>query len=391
MLPLAAGCAPPPADARPVSDPDSGWVVDTGLDSPVPRTIDEAVGELDLQGATAQDLFAYGDGTADILLSDQRIVSWDGNSLAVARSVDGTSDWRTAVRIPDLDGDGAFEIVASGSYSDSTAYLTVFDGDTALIDRNTPALWDGEYGVYWQTGASLDWEVVEDISGDGTSDFEIVYFWSRYRLVAELWTTALLGHTSSQDLDLFGVRDVDGDGANDRALLSESGLSLLAVDDASIATLAFGAGSDWDDSRGGFATGGDFDGDGHGDVLAVRHDGVVRVLSGPHADGGIDEATVAMLGEAYDASASLLDLRVADDDGDGRADVLYAEGTDGNDGSGALVLFRGPLAGDLDYAASAERWVGRPGDGLGMGAWWIDEGVFATTGAGQLLIFETAR
>lgn len=382
MFLVSAACAVHPGPATLLADPGVSSPVDTANEPASPPTVDDAVAAFDLAGACAVDAFSYGDGTADILLSDERIVAWNGTALVHARSIGTTPSWRTAMRIPDLDGDGSYEIVAAGSYSQYTAYLTVYDGDVALLDDSTPRLWHGEYGVYWQTGATFDWEVVADLSGDDNFDFEVAYFGSRFLLVPGEWTMARDGGTVSADVDLFGVGDVSGDGENDRALFSEAGLELLTPDDAAIAMLAMGEHSDWTVENGGFAVGGDFDGDGHGDVLARRHDGTVRVLAGPHSDAVIDEVTVAMIGEAYDASAELLDIRVDDDDGDGRDDVLYAEGSDANDGAGALVLFRGPLDGELDYAAATVAWVGEPGDRLGLGAWWIDDGVFVTTGAG---------
>lgn len=170
---------------------------------------------------------------------------------------------------------------------------------------------------------------------------------------------------------------------DDRALLSEAGIELLSADDTTIATLLATNGADWSGASVVYATGGDFDGDGHRDVVARRFDGTVRVLSGPFLDTTVEASTVALLGEAWDAYPRLLDIRVGDDEGDGHDDVLYAEGSRGNDGAGALMLFHGPLAGQLDYASASVAWAGEPGDHLGEGAWWLDgsDGVFATGGA----------
>ncbi len=399
MILFAIACAfqpgpPPPGDE---GDADTaGSDGETGIEDTAPPTVADAVARLDLDGAYALDAFVRGDGAADILLSDGRIVTWDGGALTVGRTLDATSGYRDLRRIPDLDGDGSAELLTD-AWSDTYASLTLYRGDESVVDESADALWSQGFGVYWQTDSTLDWEMVGDVSGDGLPDLEVVHtnqgVGTRYRLSADDWTLIPIGATESEDVDLFGVGDVDGDGVDDRALLSEAGLQLVSADDTTLATLVASDGADWSEESGSYATGGDFDGDGHRDVVARRFDGTVRVLSGPFSDTTVEASTVALLGEAWDAYPPLLDIRVGDDEGDGHDDVLYAEGSRGNDGAGALMLFRGPLAGQLDYASSSVAWAGEPGDHLGEGAWWVDEseGVFATAGAGRLLVFTTDR
>ncbi len=288
----------------------------------------------------------------------------------------------SSVAIPDLDGDGADELLVAapgiGGPSSPTDPASVYlfaglaPGALTLAEADVTYVGETEHDALGVAMAAAD------LDGDGTADLVLG---APYRELHNYPRGAVYGidgtalETEPEDAPLriygehgsaggyFGVSvtalgDVDGDGADDLAIAGGPGISIfhgplsgamLASDgDATI---------DSDDLRGPAGLDrarGRRDGDGVTDLLVgwyyeAAGPGAAWLFDGTRLDKG-ETAHVLADWKLEGVSTQMLGYQVAsagDVDGDDRADVLVSAPGDAEWGSqaGAVFYFRGPLSG----------------------------------------------
>ena len=335
--------------------------------------------------AEAGEVFiARGPFTTDTSLTDAW-ASIEGDSTAAYL---GTG----VAAVPDLDGDGADELLAAAPFTPSfdlpngngTVYL--FEGLGAGQHALTEAdeVYVGEDSLDG-LGLSL---AIGDIDADGTADLlmgapfsdengtnsGVVYGLTDPSTQPANAALRLYGLDTNANLGktVTNVGDLDADGIDDFAV-SEFALlrifhgpltgPMLASDsDATIATKDGGFGI----RSGGVASAGDIDGDGRSDMLAgayssINDDGLVAGVAWLFGGSELDDGEVPTVLSQWKVEGvdegELVGFQVAsagDADGDGHGDVFVSASEDptGGTDAGAVYYFEGPLNGT---AALADR------------------------------------
>jgi flagellin-like hook-associated protein FlgL len=256
-----------------------------------------------------------GDGASDLVAVDS-----SSNTLSVLLgNGDGTFQPRTAyatgglprsVAVADFDGDGASDLVAADENSDTLSVL-LGNGDGTFQPRTAYATGDGPRSV-----------AVADFDGDGASDLVAADY-----LSDTLSVLAGNGDGTFQPRATYGtgntpysvaVGDFDGDGASD----------LVAADHLSDTLSVFlGNGDGTFQPRTAYATGdgplsvavADFDGDGASDLVAADFNSdTLSVLLG-NGDGTFQPRTT------YATGSQPYSVAVGDFDGDGASDLVAAD------------------------------------------------------------------
>lgn len=259
---------------------------------------------------------------ADLL----HVLSGDEQPFSVAKA------WR----IDDTVGD-VLAVVGSGQAASPYPSLHLFLPPVAAttLEEHDLALWTDDV---WRE-ASEPGSDVGDLDGDGNSTFLV--------LVTEAWRDA---DTLTGGVVLFDALPADG--------------STLGDADH----VVWGRGADHYD--GGLLShpGGDFDGDGHGDLVLVdqygddrvRRVGCVHVFPGPiGAEVELDDSPIRLCGADAGDRFGTFAAATGDIDGDGRADLLGGETDETSPFHGSVRLFHGPLpAGRSESTVAGATFVG---------------------------------
>ncbi|GDX82982.1 hypothetical protein LBMAG42_47930 [Deltaproteobacteria bacterium] len=336
----------------------------------IPSAADAAIGAITLnEGVHLLDTISDrdGDGFRDLLLSDGAVLTLRAGSAtedeAIVQQYGG--EFSTYYRwnlwaAPDLDGDGASDVIA-GFLTYTDVLLGIFPADTETIDESA-AVWTETFSEYSKF-ASTQFFVVDDLTGEGAPDLEIMTYSSTGSFLAREvlrppgddrldWSVEgcprAWGQTTTTELGILltGVDDIDGDGLRDFVwaggdlavwsgsavgdVESEPPLAWLTTDDAEHHVTSP-------------LHSGDFDGDGHAEIALTRGAGVA-ILSGVDHDGHIEDATVATIAGIEGGQFSL-----ADADANGRTDLLLTGDTEAG-------VFFAPATGALTTDDAVARW-----------------------------------
>ena len=276
-----------------------------------------------------------GDGSNDVLAATFYDDFWAGGGYVLPNPLPGTTDidsvaWHLAgstystgagrsIGVADTDGDGYQDVMFGAPYGDEpSAYILLgaITADRSLADADVILV--GDKWSWCGHGSDL-----ADVNGDGLGDAVVGCYY-----------------------------DDNGGGAHSGTIAITYGplTDGLHIPDEADAYLTGGA----DEAFAGrlVRAGGDFDGDGIGDILLSIYDhtaapyaGAVLVVLGPvSGTGSLDDAAVKMLGEQpMDIAGSA--LAMGDIDGDGIADAIV--GSRGNavvSGAGAAYVVAGPAS-----------------------------------------------
>lgn len=280
-----------------------------------------------------------GDGVEDqviVYAADQVVRVVDGLTGAVIDSdlYDDFAEVQVAT-LGDFDGDGHLDAVLGAkkaSYSNLRLFIGFGDGQGHF--QVMPGLENGPSPVL---GSSLEWVALElgDFDGDGAT--ELAHVWARpfaqEVLVQSIDLAELLAGASSttptgpfvrtgalltDDFSLVQVRsgDLNGDGVDDLAWNLEGGEALLgsAVGWLDVSMAASAGGSSVKAFEG--LAVGDVDGDGRDEVLGNRGGALTRF--------DFEAAPLGFQETDLDFSAAGFALELADANGDGILDVLFA-------------------------------------------------------------------
>ncbi|MDP2317112.1 MAG: VCBS repeat-containing protein [Pseudomonadota bacterium] len=359
----------------------------------------DSIGERWYGAGFASGLYGQDDGSELLawgIVDEARISLFEGRSFSGTPSPDPA--WTMMVPSPDDDplyvrsataegdftGDGQTDLVVATSRDELLLFLGPVDGTTRPGDAFLQVRGEGIGTEHARVG---------DMDGDGVSElatgiYGAVVLLSPARLEGDvlLWDAGPMlefGDERSEEVPrVASAGDHDGDGLADFLVSSRSWSGLYigppaSGDEGEAEALFDGEGAL------GWRTGGsgDFNGDGHPDVLVGAREsdgaGIRRgrawVVYGP-ASGPVDlaEANAYVTGtEDYLNLGSAL-ASAGDVDGDGFDELLisaaaadcdvYGGGsTSCNTGSPVVYRFRGPLSGNLDLACSEVSWEGDGG------------------------------
>ncbi len=265
-------------------------------------------------------------------------------------------------------------------------------GAPVVLDRPATALVDGDHGwwivsggeVWWTDGETsrpaplpteappvwlrrLDGETL--VAGDAAG---ALFVGRRGRAPVLRDVAATWGVASLTDRRGVAVGDVDGDGLDDLAVISDAGrLRLLLQRDGTFDDATARLGLDvapWHDT----VVLCDLDGDGRADIVAreadPRGDGTVSRLRYLRSlDGWMDDATDTLPAPLPFAVTNGRGLPTCDDvDGDGDLDLLVPGGGETNLSGANVALFENAGCGRL-------RLVDLPERGLGQGRAWVQQ------------------
>jgi hypothetical protein len=281
-----------------------------------------------------------GDGRPDLLIGADEIgVAWlvtgtpsPGEIVPTATLTGPAGAARSVSAAGDVDGDGYADVLIGGGSDAGDAWLALgpLSGTVALSDG-----WSGISG----DGSGLTVRGPGDLTGDGLADL-------------------LIAAPRS---------DLGGSDAGTIWLLS-SDAAPGSFTDAATATLTGATTS----AYAGYAmdSAGDFDGDGHGDLVVgawgtAGFTGEVAIVHGPiTADASLADADSRLSGVTAWDLAGFSVAGTGDVTGDGRDDVIVgAYGVDGADYSvGAAYLLGGGLSGVTSLADATARLMGVTGN-----------------------------
>ncbi len=247
----------------------------------------------DLEGDGRVDICVGGYQAAVICLEADGTLKWVGN---------GTTHQYGAPAIADMNGDGSAEVIFGNEIFDSTGTL----------------LGTGLYGWGSSFYQSSSLPVVADIDLDGTQ--EVIVGNAAYDMSGTaLWYNASVsdGPTAIGDFDLDGIPEI--------VIVSSGGVSVL--DNTGTLLNSFGLA---DDGRGGPPTIADYDGDEIPEigVAGANYYAVYEV-----------DGTILWQTATVDESSNMTGSSVFDFDGDGTAEVVYADEEN-------LYVFDGPTGVD---------------------------------------------
>jgi hypothetical protein len=285
------------------------------------------------------------------------------------------------IAVGDLDGDGVADLVLGGELEDSSALIVPGPLSGASLPRYWTQLTDtvaySHFGRPAETG---------DADGDGQDDVLIGAYWydPAYLFLGPV-TAEMSTDEADGAYDLGGgdaielIADFDGDAAADVALgapdvdcpdrscgvvyvLPGSLTGEISVDTQ--ATYRYAA-TETRDLGQSLASLGDMDGDGTSELAIgagyndTTDDSVIYVVSGGADPGTYDPvaaagATInAVVGAPGDLEGGLTG---ADYDGDGATDLFVGSPNGNVDDAGVVLLFYGPITGELLASDAAVRW-----------------------------------
>ncbi len=311
-------------------------------------------------GGMATDRYLIGDDVqGEVALSDVIVASFAPMQGLAFGDVDG-----------DGQIDGLFLDYAgfadNGSTCAGTTYLLPgpLTGDLGAENARASAS--------TQTGEECGGDALysPDLDGDGAPDLVVVQAGARSEELA-VWPAAATGVLTDPAVLVSGLDiwqwhpvngDVDGDGIDD-LFLESANVGALRFDGPLTATRPAGtADATITGTIAPFRLG-DVDGDGLPEIVGAEADGSVRVVPGTAPSGSLrDLAVASILPESATTMPWYLDLAVADLDGDGAAEILLGvDATASPGGVGGIWYYDGPFVGDRTYGEGDARWVAADG------------------------------
>lgn len=448
-------CAPDDATVYPGADEVVGNGIDEDCDGLTPFG-EHAIGAVSVASVMGSFVPAAGDfdgdGTPDLGLAIEgntngwRARSFDGTGFAqfATGTLDAKSDpfaWVTAAGVPDLDGDGADELViASANGAANASVHLLFD----VAGSTETRVW-----IANQVDAAIDVVAVPDVDGDKVPDVWVGDWGGRQfgvagahllvsgaegpskaplGLEADAYASAWLPEVGASWGGSVAGGDLDGDGRAE-LLLGTAGdpgpadgqphadPMMVAIYDSTLTGRSQGAleeqtalltlitGLDRDDSVWKDDTAvvadadvGDVDGDGCNDVVTgmafdAAHQGSVQLLygcrSGWLARYGPDEVDARVVGVSPQEGFGRA-LAVVPDYFDGEAAVAVADPSHDSGRGRVYVLAASKLAGITDLRENTDAVMLELVGGVdqGLGAWLVGAGDMNQDGRGDLLLGE---
>jgi MYXO-CTERM domain-containing protein len=307
-----------------------------------------------------------GDGYEDVILGDFDLGSAElmyGGSAGLSSawtqsSSSGVPKYGSQVLgLGDVNGDG-YDDVAVGHKA--YGYVELFLGASGGLGSSPDQTYVGSLPGHSQQIAALG-----DVNGDGVDDLGLLEpKYGVYGTKALGQVTVHLGASGGPSTtadasyqgdpsvgigELAGVGDVDGDGYDDLGIGMDGIFAGVLTGAASLSlTLDHEwEAEDWYDDLGDSLAGGDFDGDGFGDLVYALQDGDLGVSFGGSA--GIGQTPDELLAAADFGVSSLTEdlFGLGDLDGDGYDDLLVFDATS------LLVVFGGSTLGGSTQSFSS--------------------------------------
>ncbi len=306
-----------------------------------------AIGDLDGDGLPDLAITNFNNNSVSVL----RNISTAGN-VGYAGKIDfSTGNGPSSVTIGDLDGDGKQELAVTNTNSNT---VSVFKNTSTLGSISFAATLD------ITTGTNPNAIAMGDLDGDGKSDLAVTNFGSAS--VSVLKNTSSIGIISyDSKLDFstgFGpnsvaISDSDGDGLADIEVTNyNSGKIAILHNTSLIRNLSFDASVYLTTgARPNSIGSGDLDGDGKNDLVVTNYSS--STVSVFRNTGVIDTVKYAdkldFITGQFPVSVSIGDL-----DGDGKADLLVANGS-----STSVSVFRNTsTVGTINYASKIDLTIG---------------------------------
>ena len=275
----------------------------------------------------------------------------------------GTDDGSGNVVVGDLDGDGKPDVVCFNGHSPSVSIFRNLSTNGTLTAGSFAARVDLLVEGAQDSGVGL---CLADVDGDGRLDIVVSSFAenkvSIFQNISGPGSFTTNSFAARVDLPVSGgpislaVQDFDGDGWPDLATADyySGSVSVLRNLGAGgvITTNAFAPQVDFTTIAGARCIAvGDFNGDGKPDLVTVNYDdgsGTMSVLQNLSSNGIVAFAPQVDFPSLPDSC----DVRVGDLDGDGKLDVVIAEGANGN----AVSVYRNTgAAGSISATSFAPR------------------------------------
>lgn len=306
--------------------------------------------------AKGTDAICQGDAGGPLVNSKGELAgistrSWQGGCLgtpatetrtnAVAARADNLGSWvekTTFYPQGDFTGDGIADLAAI--WSNGSLHLYRGDKTKGLAGTETELIG----GTSWGSTKQL---VKGDFTGDRIADLISVWNDGTMHLykgksdgTIEPQKPVTMGGNTWGTLKQITAGDFDGDGIDDLATIWADGTMHLyrsnGAGDLYAGTTVTLGGNTWGTIR--LLPGGDFDGDGIADLMAVWNDGTMHYYKGKGNGQILDGAPVVMGGNTW---KTVPHMTAGDHDGDGIADimVIWADGS--------LHLYKGNGKGDF--------------------------------------------
>jgi probable HAF family extracellular repeat protein len=282
---------------------------------------------------TADIIWRNSSGTLAGWLMTGATISSSNAPIYQGSAITPDASWSVA-GIADFNGDGNADLL----WRQNTGALAMWTMNGSTVNASAAVTYQGS-----NLAPDATWSVVgtADFDGDGKSDM----LWRQNTGALAMWTMNGPSVTSSatvtyQGSDLtpdatwnvVGVGDFDGDSRADLLWRQSSGaLSVWSMNGASVTSSAaatYQGGNLTPDATWSVAGIGDFNGDGHADVLWRQSNGTLAMwlMNGSTIT---SSAAITYQGGALAPDASWSAVEIGDFNGDGNADILWRQASTG--------------------------------------------------------------